>query len=88
MPTVIVFPNKADADTYLKEVAVTPFAGIWCWYDPDSDVNVIQYNQSSDGRCAIAHIFCEEDRAWLEIYLEGKAQILNELPSDWLYVFE
>ncbi|MCM1564935.1 MAG: hypothetical protein NC238_03065 [Dehalobacter sp.] len=85
MPTVIVFPSKTDADTYLQEVAVTPEGGVWTWYDPDSSNNAIQYNQSTDGRCAVAHNFSESDRAWLEIYLEDKAQFYNELPSDWQY---
>lgn len=83
MPTVLVFSNKTDADSYLKEITNTPFGGVWVWYDPDSTDNAISYNQASDGRCAIAHYFSEEDRAWLEIYLEGKAQVLDELPSDW-----
>lgn len=82
---LIVFQDKAKADTLLNEIAVTPFGMVWCWYDPDMETNQIQYVYSSDGRCVVCHNFSEEDRAWLEIYLDGiiGVQITDSLPSDW-----
>jgi hypothetical protein len=95
MQTVIVFQNKSLADTILKEIAATPAieggtGAVWCWYDPDSDANAVQYAQSADGRCAVAHHWSEIDRDWLEAYLAewtavGTVQILDALPADWQY---
>lgn len=83
--TVLVFKDKTTADTVLKEIAATPFGQVWAWYDPDRAENAIQYAQSTDGRCAVAHPFSEEDGAWLKVYLGGMAgvQVLDALPSDW-----
>lgn len=84
---LIVFEDKTKADAILKEIAVTPFGMVWVWYDPDIEINQIQYITSSDGRCAICYSFTEEDKLWLEIYLDGITgiQILNVLPDDWQY---
>ena len=85
--TVIVFADKTTADAACKEITATPYGSVWCWYDPDQAANAVQYAQSADGRCAIAHRFEEQDRAWLEVYLAGMTgvQVLNSLPTDWQY---
>ena len=91
--TVIVFKDKATADLVAKEIAATPFGGVWLWYQPEEDRNEIVYLQGADGRCAMCHPFSESDRAWLEVYLEefiasGDVQILDAVPADWRYPAE
>lgn len=87
MTTVITFANKSLADSVLNEIAATPYESVWVWYDPDQPTNVIRYVTSTDGRCAIAHHWGEQDRAWLEAYLDGMAGVTigDELPKDWRY---
>lgn len=85
--TVLAFDSKTRADAVLKEVAATPDGGVWVWFDPDSNENIVHYAVGIDGRCATAHHFDEIDRDWLEAYLEGMAgvQVLDALPADWQY---
>jgi hypothetical protein len=87
MRTCLVFQTKTIADAVSKEIAATPFGAVWTWYDPDGDVNMVQYLVAGDGRCAMLHDFEDLDREWLDIYLEGYqgVTVLNALPSDWSY---
>ena len=96
--TVIIFASKLLADTILREIAATPaitegIGPVWCWYNPDYPDNDVQYNQSSDGRCAIAHPWGEVDRDWLAAYMDewvvsGEVVITDRLPEDWGYSVE
>ena len=82
-----MFQTKVEADAIIQELAVTPFGSVWLWKEPEANVNQIQYTQDATGRCAIAHSFSEEDRDWIEAYLDSmtKVQILDALPGDWQY---
>ena len=106
MYKVIIFPSKEIADEMILDVAVTPNQYCWMWKDPDATYeeidpeteevtikqcpNIISYNISLDGRCAIAHDFTQEDLEWLQeywadgegTYLNG-VLFLNSLLGDW-----
>jgi hypothetical protein len=88
----IVFPDRATADTVLREVAATPdieggVGPVWVWYDPDLDTNVVGYAEGADGRCMIAHHWMEVDRAWIEAYLAAwpEVEVLDAAPDDWAW---
>lgn len=86
MTVILVFENKAKADTLIKEIAVTPFGSVWVWFNPESEANDIQYATNEvDERYAVCHNFSEEDADWLEAYLQGVAgvEILDALPDNW-----
>lgn len=111
MYKVIVFPSKEITDEMLLDLSVTPHYFVWFWSDPDKKYEVwdeeleeyvekqyhnkIQYNQSLDGRCAVAHDFGQTELEWLQEYwyedvgtYENGVLFLDALPEDWQYAGE
>jgi hypothetical protein len=85
----IIFKTRQIADAITKEIAATPNDLVWVWFNPDDSTNDVQYNEGADGRCLVDHPWSEEDRDWLEAYLDGWVQagtvhLLDAMPADWV----
>lgn len=87
---VIIFNTEAKAHELLEEIAVTPaFEGeepvdLWDWEEDKP----LSYLKGQDGRVAVKYPFGPQARVWLATYLEGEANISDELPGDWQYPVE
>jgi hypothetical protein len=107
MYKIIIFPSKTIANEMLLTIGAT-IDPVWVYFDPSKTYeeinqetglietknypNKIQYNVASDGRCAIAHNWQDDDLEWIANFWEddeaetgflNNVLFLDNLPEGW-----